>query len=227
MSGLIIHTSNRIEILATQLARVVRSPLPSPLTPEIIVIQSRGMERWVSMELARVNGVCANCSFPFPNAFLEDIFKKLMPDLPEVLPFEREIMTFRLMKIIPNCLDHAGFESLKNYLAEDRNQLKLFQLSNKISDLFDQYLVFRPQLIFQWEQAKEEKNQPFIWQARLWRELVRGKESLHRARLHKRLLEQIRKFHFEASLLPKRISIFGISYLPLFYLQAFAELSKL
>ena len=91
--------------------------------------------------------------------------------------------------IIPGYLSHDGFNDLKNYLSEDVTQLKLFQLSTKIADLFDQYLVFRPQLIFQWEKAKEEKRQPDIWQAKLWRELVRGKEGLHRARLHHALSE--------------------------------------
>ena len=71
-----VYTSNRMEILAEQLAQIVRAPLPSPLIPEIIVVQSRGMERWISMQLAKFNGISANCSFPFPNAFLESIFKK-------------------------------------------------------------------------------------------------------------------------------------------------------
>ena len=89
MDGLHLYTSNRMEILAEQLARVIRTPLPTPLTPEIIVVQSRGMERWIAMELAGFNGVSANCSFPFPNAFLDSVFKTIMPDLPDRLPGSR------------------------------------------------------------------------------------------------------------------------------------------
>ena len=100
MAGLSVYTSNRLEILAKQLAEIVQTPLPTPFTPEVIVVQSRGMERWIAMELARLNGVSANCAFPFPNAFLEDIFKDLIPDMPETSPFEPDIMTFRLMRII-------------------------------------------------------------------------------------------------------------------------------
>ena len=76
MHNLTIYTSNHMEILARQLARIVRDPLPSPLVSEIIVVQSRGMERWVSMEIAKYNGICANCSFLFPNLFLQEIIKK-------------------------------------------------------------------------------------------------------------------------------------------------------
>ncbi|MEJ2167058.1 MAG: exodeoxyribonuclease V subunit gamma, partial [Desulfobacterales bacterium] len=220
-----IYTSNRLEILAEQLARLVRTPLPSPLTPEIIVVQSRGMERWISMTLAALNGVSANCLFPFPNAFLEDIFKRMMPDLPDTSPFDPGLMTFRLMQIIPASLEQRQFESLKTYLAGE-DQLKLFQLSGKVADLFDQYLVFRLELIFQWEQGKEEKEQPQTWQAGLWRKLTADYGQRHRARLRKMLLEKIQQPGDDRLNLPARVSIFGISYLPLFYLQAFAELSS-
>ena len=227
MSGLRIYTSNRMEILTEHLAQIVRTPLASALTPEIIVVQSQGMERWISMELARLNGISANCFFPFPNAFLENIFKELVPDLPDISPFDPEIMTFRLMKIIPQCAGRKGFENLQAYLVEDDNHLKLYQLAGKIADLFDQYQVFRPQLLFQWEQSKEEKKPPYVWQAILWRELSRGYEKLHRARLRESLLKQIRDMRLDPTRLPARVSLFGISHLPLFHLQTFAELSRL
>ena len=227
MSGLHFHISNRMEVLAQALAQIVRTPLLSPLTPEIIIVQSRGMERWVSMALAGHNGVCANAYFPFPNTFLEDIFKKIKPDQPEISAFDPEIMTFRLMGMIPHLLDRTGFDHLKTYLADDDSDLKLFQLSGRIADLFDQYLVFRPQLIFQWEKKKEEKIMPQVWQAKLWRELSRGNEAVHRARLRENLLERLKHLDFDRSDLPERISIFGISYLPPFHLQTYAALSEL
>lgn len=222
-----IYTSNRMEILAEQLAQIVRTPLPSPLSPEIIVVQSRGMERWISMALAGINGVSANCTFPFPNAFLENIFQKIKPDLPENSPFDPAILTFRLMRIIPGCLNLKGFENLKSYLADDVSQLRLYQLSGKIADLFDQYLVFRPELIFRWEDNKEDNQSPHMWQARLWRELVGEAGRWHRARLRQELFQQIKRVRLDTSTLPARVSIFGISYLPLFHLQALAELSGL
>jgi exodeoxyribonuclease V gamma subunit len=227
MAGLHIYASNRMEILAEQLAQIIRIPLQSPLAAEIIVVQSRGMERWISMELADLNGISANCTFPFPNAFLENIFKKIKPDLPDTSLFHPAVLTFRLMRIIPNCLGQKGFENLRSYLADDDNQLKLFQLSGKIADLFDQYLVFRPELIFEWEAKKEKIKTPHMWQAKLWRELVGEIGTWHRARLRKELFQRIERLKIEPLDLPARVSIFGISYMPLFHLQALAALSRL
>jgi len=217
-----IYTSNRLEILAEQLARIVRSPLPSPVVPEIIVVQSRGMERWVSMEIARHNGICANSSFPFPNALLQEMTFGLIPDLPDQALFAPHVLTFRIMQILPACTEIKGFESLKSYLENDTNKLKLYQISNKIADLFDQYLVFRPDMIFDWEQGREKH-----WQAKLWRRLIIDREPMHRARLQTELLERIIGQHDLPDNLPARLSIFGISYLPPFYLKVFGAISKI
>jgi exodeoxyribonuclease V gamma subunit len=211
-----------MEILAQQLARIVTDPLPSPLVPEIIVVQSRGMERWVSMEIAGHNRICANCSFLFPNLFLQEIVKKIIPDLPEDSPFNPVTMTFKIMNVLQSSIDLPGYEGLKRYLVHDKNGMKRFQISQKIADLFDQYLVFRPEMIFRWEKGKEDH-----WQAQLWREILSGKENLHRARMRKTLLEKIKKQPHEIENLPDRISIFGISYLPPFHLETFIEISRL
>lgn len=222
-----VYKSNRMEVLVEQLAGIVRKPLAGLLTPEIIVVQSRGMERWISMEIARINGISANCSFPFPNAFLEEIFRKLEPDRPEPPPFDPTMMSFRLMRIIPECLRRRGFEQLESYLADDASQLKLFQLAGKIADLFDQYLVFRPQMLFQWEQGKGTQDGSRRWQASLWRELVAETGERHRAWLRKELFKRISRRRLDPVNLPERVSIFGISYLPLFHLQTFGALSRL
>ena len=221
MNGLNIFTSNYMETLAEELALIVRTPLSSLFSPEIIVVQSRGMERWIAMELSRYNGICANCFFPFPNAFLQEMFKKIIPDLPEESLFGPLTMTFRIMKVLPECIHLPGFESLKRYIGDENTQMKLFQISKRIGDLFDQYLVFRPEMIFDWEKGKDHH-----WQAYLWRKLSLGKEHLHRAGLWRAFLEKIRKSPRQIEIFPDRVSIFGISYLPLFHLEAFVEISR-
>ena len=221
MNGLNIFTSNCMETLAEQLALIVRTPLSFPLSPEIIIIQSRGMERWVAMELARHNGVCANCFFPFPNTFLQEMFNKTIPDLPEESSFDPLTMTFKIMKVLPECIHLSGFESLKRYLVDENTGMKLFQISKRIADLFDQYLVFRPEMIFNWEKGRDHH-----WQAYLWRKLSSGKEHLHRAGLWRAFLEKVRKSPRQIEHFPGRVSIFGISYFPLFHLKAFAEISR-
>ena len=68
-------------------------------------------------------------------------------------------MMWRLMRLIPTFLKKENFLSLRNYLASSPHseQYKLYQLSNKIADLFDQYLVYRAEWIFAWEKGEDEQ----------------------------------------------------------------------
>ena len=192
MSNLNVFFSNRLEKLGEQLARIVRTPLSSPLAPEYVIVQSRGMERWVSMELAGHNGIAANCHFPFPNAFLQDLFKVFIPNLPDPSPWDPDIMLFSIMKLLPTCLDQPAFKNIKAYLKQDPNQLKLYQLSDRIADIFDQYLVFRPELVFRWEENDIPEDQVQVWQATLWQKLVEFNGREHRARLREIMFDRIK-----------------------------------
>ena len=230
MPGLNIFTSNKLEILAEQLAQLVKTSVSSALAAEIIVIQSTGMARWISLELARHNGICANIRFPFPNSFLEEIAKQAMPDFREPAPFDPDLMTFKIMKLLPECARLPGFERLKAYLADDAAHLKRLQLSSKLADIYDQYQVFRPEMIFQWEQGQQgaKEGQPEDkWQAQLWRQLIKGQENRHRARLQRDLIKKLNAEPAQFKNLPQRVFIFGISYLPLFHMEAFVALSQL
>ena len=221
MAGLRLYTSNRLEILTQRLAKVLDRPLASPLDKEVIVVQSSGMERWLSMQLAQRLGVCSNCSFPFPNAFIHEIFQRFFPDLPETSPFDPGTMTWVIMRLLPDCIEEPAFESLRAYLSGPGNDLKRFQLSERISDTLDQYLLFRPQMIFGWEQGQEEH-----WQAVLWRKIIREKGNQHRATLGKAFLEAVDEDFSMLERLPERISVFGISALPRLHMQIFSAISR-
>jgi exodeoxyribonuclease V gamma subunit len=216
-----LYVSNHLEILAEKLAEILRRPLPSPLQPETILVQSKGMERWVSMELARHNGICANCRFPFPNHFVYSLFREVIPDLKETSPFVPEIMTWKVMKVLPLLLPEKSFEGLGRYLSDGATDLKLFQLSQRVAGLYDQYLLFRPEMVLGWEQGEEDH-----WQAVLWREVIKGMEGKHWASLKTAFLNEVGKPGRALKNLPERISVFGISALPPYHLEILAAISK-
>ncbi len=220
--GLRLYTSNRMEILADLLSQVLRKPLPSPLEPEIIMVQSAGMERWLRMQLALRHGVCANVQFPFPNTFIRDISKRILGRLPEKSPFEPAVLTWRLFALLPPSMEQPGFESVRAYLQRGKRDLKQYQLAATVADLFDQYLIFRPEMIRIWEKGKQKH-----WQAVLWRRLVEDKKVFHRAELHDQLIAALDEGRAPVpDILPGRISVFGIATLPPFHIQILSALSR-
>ena len=214
--------SNRLEILAESLAEVLKKPLSSPFHRETIVVQSRGMDRWLSMQLANHHGICANYNFLFPNRFAHEAFRCAIPDLPDKSPFDPQVMTWRIMSHLPALTRMPQFISLSNYLEDAADDLRLIQLSEQISDTFDQYLLFRPEMIFQWEHGHEDD-----WQALLWREIVKGHEGEHRAALAKRFFKAVKSSPTGLEGLPERICLFGISALPRFFLQVLGGISAI
>ena len=226
MPGLNIFTSNKLEILAAQLARQLKTPVSETLKPEIIVIQSSGMERWISQEIARSNGICANIHFPFPNTFLDHIAHQVLADDEAPFLFEPDVLVFRIMKALPQCTLEPGFERLRAYLTDDANRLKELQISSKMADLYDQYQVFRPEMIIRWEQGENPEHTEDHWQAELWRQLQNGRQNQHRAGRQRHLIERLQTHPEHFTDLPQRFFMFGISYLPRFHLETFAALSE-
>jgi exodeoxyribonuclease V gamma subunit len=216
-----IYSGNRMEALVEALAGVVETPLSSPFRKEMIVVQSRGMERWLAMELANRLGIWANGEYPFPNHLVWRLFSDNLEGIPEESSFSREVLTWRIMGILPPLLDKAEFSPLKGYLADDRQGLKRFQLAGKIADTFDQYTLFRPEMLLKWESGLDND-----WQALLWREIANGCNERHRGKLKDDFRRFLETAPADSLKLPERLSLFGISYLPSFHIEVLAAVAR-
>ena len=215
-----IYTGNRMETLVDALACVVEKPLSSPFRKEMIVVQSRGMERWLAMELAKRLGVWANCEYPFPNEIVWRLFRDNLEDIPEDSPFSPEAMTWRIMGMLPGLLDNESFSPLKGYLADDTRGVKLLQLAERIADTYDQYTIFRPEMLLEWEDGAKGG-----WQGVLWRGLAAAGGGRHRTRLKEEFLHLACGGKGGMLKMPERISLFGISYLPRYHMDILAAAS--
>lgn len=224
--SLTIHTSNRIENLADALAAVLKQPLSSVFTPEIIVMQSKGMQRWLAMELASRFGVWANCSYPFPNALISQLFKQILPEAPTTDSFDPDCMTWQIFGLLPELVGKDAFEPLRHYLANDQDDLKRFQLAQKIADTLDQYTLYRPELLDRWEQGSVTE-QDEAWQSTIWQELSQRGNGYHRGRLKQLFCNKARSFVAKPGDLPERIALFGVSCLPAYHLEVIAAVAQL
>ena len=219
--GLILHTSNRLESLVTQLAGGLQATPASPLQPEIVIVQSQGMARWLQLELATRLGVCANVQFPFPRAFVRQAFRAFDPSVPESDPIHPSLVTWQLWELLPWVAREPGGEPVARYLDGDVEGRKRFQLAVRIARLFDDYAVFRPDLVLRWDHGQDAD-----WQARLWRRWRETHGHDHAAVLRARFLEQVARASQCPPGLPARVCLFGISALPPFYVEVFEQLGK-
>ncbi|GIU45169.1 RecBCD enzyme subunit RecC [Shewanella sairae] len=243
--------SNQMEALSALLAHELKTPLPNTplLMPEHILVQSPGMSTWLRLEIARQNNIAAGLEFPLPSSFIWQLCHTLLDDVPKENAFTKAAMTWKLMELLPTLIDREDFLPLANYLnngnAETeisssaaldnqtnaigdqetaQNPLKLYQLCGQIADIFDQYLVYRPDWITAWEAneptlpPKGDKLSPAqAWQPILWRALIDfnantlHKSQYHRANLHQALFDALDEPNTNLDALPRRLFVFGIS----------------
>ena len=238
--GFMVIHSNRTELLVQLLGQWFQQyPLP-PLDKEVILIQSNGMAQWLKMHLATMDGIAAGLDMLLPSRFVWEAYRQLLGPVavPEISPFERQGLLWRLMRLLPILCQQPGHEPLKQFIQNDHQGSKLYQLSEKIADLFDQYLVYRADWLSDWAEHRDqlaEAQRPPVeleanqrWQAHLWRALIAdiGPEHPSRALIHQNFLERTATLIEAPPGLPRRISVFGLSSLTAQTLDVLRALSR-
>jgi exodeoxyribonuclease V gamma subunit len=222
---LIVHRSNRAERLVDALAALVSEPLPDVFVRETIVVQGKGMERWLSMELARRHGVWANPAFPFPRTLLNDVSRHLLGEeaVAAAAAFEPEALLWMIARLLPGLVEQAAFAPIRSYLEGDERGVRRMQLASRIAAVFDRYVLYRPDLIGSWE--RDGRDGDTAWQPILWRECVRAAPGAHLAARVEALIEVLSRRNARIPGFPPRFSIFGVTTLAPLYLRAFAALA--
>ncbi|MCB5161665.1 exodeoxyribonuclease V subunit gamma [Marinomonas algarum] len=220
-----LYTGNRLEDLAVLLAKILSiSPPDNPFDDEHILVQNPGMAQWLKMFIADSHSISAGLAFPLPSTFVWNTFKQTLKDIPSQSEFNKPFLVWRLMRLLDTRLQEPEFQALHWYLEEDDTQIRRFQLCSSIADIYDQYLVYRPDWIKVWE--ANDQSDPVLnalfeqqpWQAILWRDLVadvseQGTSLYHRGNLIEALKEASQSSSRPTGI-PERIFIFGVSSLP-------------
>lgn len=229
-----VYHSNQLDLLKQLIAALIEGqPLQNPFEQEVILVQSPGMAQWLQMELAKQFGIAANIEFPLPATFIWNLFTQVMPGIPKESAFSKDAMTWKLMWLLPKMLEQEAFAPLARYLSDDEDRRKHFQLAARVADLYDQYLVYRPEWLQIWERGEyvdglDESQQ---WQAPLWVALKEYTAELkqpewHRANLYEKFIQTLEQATECPQGLPKRVFICGIAALPPIYLDALKALGK-
>ena len=239
--GLLILHGNRLESLRDAVFDWIgRTPL-APLEEETFLVQSNGAAEWLKMSLARTHGICAATRVELPGRFFWRAYRQVLgrDRIPPRSVLEKDALTWRLMRLLPELLGRAAFEPVAAFLA-DGDPSRRLQLARQLAALYDQYQVYRADWLDDWERARPVivdglgRERPLAadqrWQMALWRaivdELTRDDRWSIRPRVHRAFVDALATDEATAEALPRRVVLFGASHVSMQGLQALAALSS-
>jgi exodeoxyribonuclease V gamma subunit len=212
-----------MELLLQQLLlKLEEQKAPNPFNAKTVIVQGKGMERWISQKIADQCGVCMNMQFPFPQKTFKNILQSFLQKngfQDTVIPSNSEVAWVLFENLTDWIQKGDSYTIVRDYLQNDSDGLKRFQLSSRVANLFDQYSAFRPQMIFEWAQGKPgliEKD--LFWQFLLWRKVFNNKRAWMSPAQSFEIVQNQKFYHSDyPDLSAYKINIFGISFLPVLY----------
>ncbi len=220
------YISNDLNELFKRFVEVVDRDNLAPLEPEIVVVQTDGIKKWLSLNFAQSKGICCNVEYLSPKKVIYNLLSQIGLNFNENYLYEKENLFWLILNIISK--SDEDFGPLSKYIRDIDNsdikndEVKLAQIAAATSDLFDQYFTYRPQLIDNWEKGSkkyvnnEKSKIDEEWQFNLF---SRIKEKIVEKTLPTQIYELLdKKLNNEKQVLYKRINFFAISVLPPFYI---------
>ena len=235
---LTLYRGNRAELLAELLAAQLRLNPPGPFEPVRVVVNTWPTSRWLGEQLALglgdpaqpwANGIAANLRCPFPGSYLRELVDQVLADRDACLtagrdPWRASELVWPLLEQLPALIERPEAGLLRRWLQQrgsGRRQLDraLWQLGRSIADAFDDYTLYRPEMLAAWQQQRPVDGvgrplaQEQLWQPLLFRELAEQLEQPPFALRVQAAIERLRRTQANgtALALPNPIRLFGLS----------------
>lgn len=206
-----LHRSNDLDALVKVLAALPPLDPPDPFEPETIVLQTRGMERWLTMRLADLRGVFAHGRFLSLDDLFDELMQTLMP-APDAAHWRPGQLVWRIAEVLRGAASDPELSALSAWLAStDLGPIapdaagptsasaalpdQIVQLAWRVAEVFHRYALHRPDMVDAWERNDPRGPGPSEpappWQPALWRRLAAGIAAPHPGRRLTLLIEHL------------------------------------
>ncbi len=231
----ILYQSNDFKILKYMFLYIYKKKNIYINHNSIILISNNNISLKLKTFFSKYLNIFANFKFFLPAQFIWNLCKKFLLNISDINYYNKFNLIFIIMILLPKLINRKEFYILKKYLLNDYDCNKLFNLSVKIADLYDKYLVYRYDLLMNWEKNilnTKIDNLNQIWQSILWRKIVnyfflKFNCKLHRSRVLLKFLYilKLKKNNLFKNIY-KDIFIFNVNNLPPLYLDIIYYISK-
>ncbi|CAN5359706.1 exodeoxyribonuclease V subunit gamma [soil metagenome] len=237
--------SHLIERLFDGLAESLDAPRADPLdlSPDIVVVPTLALGRWLRERLARRNGVAMQLDTPYLAQYVLSLAMRAMPELAAQSPFEPTTLAWRLLRLFDqldgNDKDLAPLLAFLAQTRRDRDANARMQLAERLARQFDRMTAYRSEWLAAWTTGKRVLDAGVLdterWQSCLFRLILadlgadRKRASLERAAQHPvdAFAERLRDGDmFAIDVLPARLDLFAVPAVPPLYWRALDAIGR-
>ncbi len=237
---LTVYRSNRAEWLSALLSEQLRVSPPEPFKTVDIIVNTWPTSRWLSEQIASVNGISAQINFPFPNAHLAKLVQLYLgQEESDVDSWKANQLIWTIIDVLPELLEKKEAQTLinintKEKLSQRKINKQIWEIANDLTNTIDEYIFYRPKTIKSWWESRERHNQrkkegsaEEQWQAML---ITLLKERIKTKPICLQIIDVINKLKRNVAPqneMPDEIIIFGVSSLAPIQIDLLQALSSI
>lgn len=214
------------------------------LQPRTIIVPNMDIASWLQVHLAEEEGIAANLDFQLPAGFFRKQFERMDPGVREAL-LDKSMLRWMIFTLLGEAEKgvehHPSWNVLLDWIRGRETGTQIgrsgqsvrWDLAGQVADVFDQYIMYRPDWLLAWELGEKgfsEGEDPGLihaWQPSFWKELMaRWPGTKHRAGLMREWLERVGSDNKLRETLPSIIHVFNIKQVPPALIEALMECSK-
>lgn len=162
-----IHYGNSVEQLGQRLMASRDADSGDVLRQDWLIVQGHELGRWLQLQEAAQSGISANWTVLQPATAIWRLAHLIHPPIPNRNPLSLDALALQLMRILPELAGSGQQPGLARFI-DARGDRQRLAFCRTLARQFDQYLLFRPDMIHRWERgqiAADESLQAALWHA--------------------------------------------------------------
>ncbi|WP_264357795.1 exodeoxyribonuclease V subunit gamma [Buchnera aphidicola] len=222
----IVYKSNSLNRLLLKAYHIIqKKPLSNIFEKEIFVHDNKILFQYLNIFFAEKTGISANFKLYHPNYFIWKLFKIILSKKKLKNTFTHAMIAWEIMKILDN-------KNFLEYYNEKLDNIQKFKFSFLMANIFEQYIVYRPNWINEWEKEQNISiTDPMAkWQKKLWMKITSNIKkiypfSCHFAKLFYSIQALIQEKKIKKKYLPNRCFIISDLTLNPSYIKILKKIS--
>ena len=225
-----LQVSNSLSQLAKRLFADLRQENTTVFQPNYIITQTEGMNNWLKLQMASEMGIAANYRFLKPNDLVQQVYRLLSNQYTPTLSADNQ--SWILYKLLAEKEFVNKFSDISDYYNSQNadKEIKRMALAEKVADLFDQYQIYRPEMIREWNNSNLDQISANDWQKYLWVKckILFGQEFLDKTLIGDEISTALKNPDNQRKLKENMpaVHLFGLSITTDYHLELFYQIAQ-